>query len=409
MWALLSVPPEKATCFTERGDGAGMNPPAASPEVRLFGATPEILVDPGLMAQIVAASADAIFSEDLDGGITSWNAGAERLYGRTADEMLGTNTIALLPDETTEQLQAVHATALSGERVERFDSWHLRPDGRHVPVSLSVSPLRNSDGTIAGLATSAKDVTERIQHTAALEEVHCTLEKQYLALRRSNRDLEQFAYVASHDLAEPLRVMTGFVQLLETRYADVLDERGSRYIFHVVDGAARMRVLIDDLLEYSRFLRAEPGSEVVDTDAVARRAVAEADAADVEIGDLPAVWCDEAAVFAVLQNLISNAVKFHRPDATSRVKVTGEVIGDTVQLSVDDDGIGIEEEYRERIFGMFSRLHVREAYAGTGIGLAIVQQVAERSDGRAWVETSALGGSRFCITLPAPPVGQATA
>jgi light-regulated signal transduction histidine kinase (bacteriophytochrome) len=297
----------------------------------------------------------------------------------------------------------VHAAALSGQRVERFDTRHLRPDGGHVPVSLTVSPLRAADGTIVGLATSAKDVTERTQHAAELAEVHRTLEKQHLALGRSNRDLEQFAYVASHDLAEPLRVMTGFVQLLEKRYADVLDERGSRYVFHVVDGAARMRVLIDDLLDYSRFLRSDPGCVAVDTTAVARRAVAAADAADVEIGDLPAVWCDEAAVFAVLENLINNAVKFHRPDTTSRVRVTGEVVDARVQLSVDDDGIGIEPEYRERVFGMFSRLHPREEYAGTGIGLAIVQQIAERSEGRAWVESSELGGSRFCITLPALP------
>jgi PAS domain S-box-containing protein len=372
-----------------------------------FVATPEILVDPALMAQIVAASADAIFSEDLAGVITSWNAGAERLYGRVAGEMLGRSTSTLIPDETSVQLQAVHAAALAGQRVERFDTWHLRPDDSHVPVSLTVSPLRDAGGTIVGLATSAKDVTERTQHTAELAEVHRTLEKQYIALGRSNRDLEQFAYVASHDLAEPLRVMTGFVQLLEKRYANALDERGSRYMFHIVDGAARMRVLIDDLLEYSRFLQGDPVSEIVDTVAVARRAVTTEDAADVEIGDLPEVWCDEAAVFAVLQNLISNAVKFHRPNAASRVRVSGDVVGSMVQLSVDDDGIGIEPEYRERVFGMFSRLHVREAYAGTGIGLAIVRQVAERSDGRAWVETSELGGSRFCITLPAPPVGRA--
>jgi PAS domain S-box-containing protein len=378
----------------------------STPASQLF-ATPELLVDPVLMAQIVASSADAIFSEDLEGLITSWNAGAERLYGRGAGDMLGRSTQTLVPDETSVELQRVHAAALAGDRVERFDTWHLRPDGSHVPVSLTVSPLRDSGGAIVGLATSAKDVTERTKHTAELADVHRRLEKQYVVLRRSNRDLEQFAYVASHDLAEPLRVMTGFVQLLEKRYTDMLDERGSRYMFHIVDGAARMRVLIDDLLEYSRFLRADPGGEVVDTNAVARRAVAAEDAADVEIGDLPAVWCDEAAVFAVLQNLIGNAVKFHRPDAASHVRVTGEVAGSRVQLSVDDDGIGIEPEYRERVFGMFSRLHVREAYAGTGIGLAIVQQVAERSDGHAWVEASELGGSRFCITLPAPPAGQA--
>jgi PAS domain S-box-containing protein len=366
-----------------------------------LGVTPELLVDPGLLAQIVAVSADAIFSEDLNGRILSWNAAAERLYGCTSEDMLGRSTADLLPEETAAQLRSVHALALTGERVERFDTVHLRPDGRHVPVSLTVSPLRGRDDAIAGLATSAKDVTERVQLTADIAEVHLTLEKQYTALSRSNRDLEQFAYVASHDLAEPLRVMTGFVQLLEKRYADVLDERGARYVFHVVDGAARMRVLIDDLLEYSRFLRTDPTNSRVDCTAVANRAVASKDAENVEIKDLPPVWCDEASVFAVLQNLISNALKFHRPSMTSRVVVTGQRDGDFVKLCVDDDGIGIEPEYRERIFGMFSRLHVREAFAGTGIGLAIVQQIAERSDGRAWVEDSPMGGSRLCITLPA--------
>jgi PAS domain S-box-containing protein len=372
-----------------------------SASVPLLGVSPEILVDPGLLAQIVAVSADAIFSEDLNRRITSWNAAAERLYGISAEDMLGRSTTDLLPEETAVQLQSVHALALTGERVEHFDTVHLRADGRHVPVSLSVSPLRGRHDAIAGLATSVKDVSERIQHAAEIAEVHRTLEKQYTALTRSNRDLEQFAYVASHDLAEPLRVMTGFVQLLEKRYADVLDERGARYVFHVVDGAARMRVLIDDLLEYSRFLRTDPTASNVDCTAVAKRAVASKDAADVEINELPAVWCDEASVFAVMQNLISNALKFHRPSGPSRVVVTGHKDGDQVQLCVDDDGIGIEPEYRERVFGMFSRLHVREAFAGTGIGLAIVQQIAERSDGRAWVEDSPMGGSRFCITLPA--------
>jgi PAS domain S-box-containing protein len=379
-----------------------------SASVPLLGVLPEILVDPGLLAQIVAVSADAIFSEDLHGRITSWNAAAERLYGCSAEDMLGKSTADLLPEETATQLRSVHALALTGERVERFDTVHLRPDGRHVSVSLTVSPLRGRDDAIAGLATSVKDVTDRVELTAHIAEVHATLEKQYTALTRSNRDLEQFAYVASHDLAEPLRVMTGFVQLLEKRYADVLDERGARYVFHVVDGAARMRILIDDLLEYSRFLRTDPTNSRVDCTAVAQRAVAAEDTSDVEIKELPPVWCDEASVLAVLQNLISNALKFHRPSTTSRVVVTGHREGDQVQLCVDDDGIGIEPEYRERIFGMFSRLHVREAFAGTGIGLAIVQQIAERSDGRAWVEDSPMGGSRFCITLPAY-TGQETA
>jgi PAS domain S-box-containing protein len=372
----------------------------------------DIVGDPRLLAQIVEVSADAIFSEDLLGVIRSWNAAAERLYGCPATDMIGRSAAELLPAETATQLRSVHDLALSGERVERFDSVHQRPDGRHVAVSLTVSPLHAFDGSIAGLATSVKDVTDRVSLTAELAAVHRTLEKQYRALARSNRDLEQFAYVASHDLSEPLRAMTGFVQLLEKRYADVLDERGVGYVAHVVDGAARMRTLIEDLLEYSRFHGAEQPAARVDTAELARRVVASLDPADataVQIGELPAVWSDTASVFAVLQNLISNALKFRRPDLPPQVTVSAWLDGSQVQLTVDDNGIGIEPEYRQRVFKMFARLHVREAYPGTGIGLAIVQQIAERSDGTAWVESSPLGGSRFCVTLPAVPTdGAAT-
>lgn len=365
-----------------------------------------LIRDPGLLSQIVEVSGDAIFSEDLTGRITSWNAAAERVYGSAASDMVGRSTTELLPQETAAQLQSVHAVALAGERVDRFDTWHLRPDGRHIAVSLTVSPLRDADGAVAGLATSVQDVTERVQLTAELEDLRRRLESQNVSLARSNRDLEQFAFVASHDLSEPLRAVTGFVQLLERRYESVLDERGRGYVAHVVDGAARMRTLIEDLLEYSRYLKADPGTGPVDTAGTARRVVASLAATGVEVGELPAVWCDPASVAAVLQNLISNALKFHRPGSPARVEVTGREVEGRVLLCVDDDGIGIDPEYRQRVFGMFARLHVREAYTGTGIGLAIVQQIAERADGEVWIETSHLGGSRFCITLPAVPAGR---
>lgn len=358
--------------------------------------------DPGLLSQIVEVSADAIFSEDMAGTIITWNAAAERIYGVRAGDMVGRAAEGLLPQETTLQLQSVQRVALSGQRVERFDTWHLRPDGQRIAVSLTVSPLRDSDGQVAGLATSVQDVTERVELTAELERLRRAQARQNAALARSNRDLEQFAF-AAHDLSEPLRAMTGFVQLLEKRYASVLDERGLGYVGHVVDGAARMRALIDDLLEYSRYLLIDPPSRRVDTACAVRGVVSSLGLSGVEVGDLPEVWYDEASVLAVLRNLISNAVKFHRPGVSSVVEVSGRIEDGRVLLCVDDDGIGIEGEYRERVFRMFTRLHVREAYSGTGIGLAIVQQVAERSDGKAWVEESHLGGSRFCITLPVPP------
>jgi PAS domain S-box-containing protein len=362
-----------------------------------------LVVDPDLLAQIVEVSADAIFTEDRSGCITTWNAAAERLYGCPAADMIGRSAADLLPAETASQLQAVHDLSLAGERVERFDSWHQRPDGEQFAVSLTVSPLRGPGGEVVGMATSAKNITDRIVLAAHLEDAHRTLEKQYASLERSNHDLEQFAYVASHDLSEPLRAMTGFVQLLERRYADALDERGLRYIAHVVDGAARMRTLIDDLLEYSRFLGAPPECTKVDVGEVARTIAASLADADVEIGELPPVWSDQSSVEAVLQNLLTNAVKFHRPGEPAHVVVSATVGAGMVTLVVDDDGIGILPEFRDRVFRMFSRLHVREAYPGTGIGLAIVAQVALRCGGRAWVEESPLGGSRFCVTFAVPP------
>lgn len=371
-------------------------PPIGTPDARL-------VRDPRLLSQIVEVSGDAIFSEDMDGTITSWNAAAERMYGCAAVDMVGRSTADLLPEETTLQLQSVHEMALGGERVDRFDSWHLRPDGRHIAVSLTVSPLRDPQGAVAGLATSVQDVTDRVQLTAKLEDARRTQESQNLSLARSNRDLEQFAFVASHDLSEPLRAMTGFVQLLEKRYTSVLDERGLGYVAHVVDGAARMRTLIEDLLEYSRYLLVDAPGGRVDTAAVARHVVVSRGVPYVHVGELPDVWSDRSSVEAVLTNLVGNAVKFHRPGAPARVEVTGRTEEGRVLICVDDDGIGIEPRYHERVFGMFARLHVREAYPGTGIGLAIVQQVVERAGGTVGVGSSHLGGSRFTVTLPGVP------
>ena len=356
-----------------------------------------------LLAQVVQVSADAILTEDLDGRITSWNAAAERLYGCSAEESVGRPATDVLTPETAADLRSPHRLARSGHRVERYDAWHRLGDGRHVPVSVTVSPLRDRSGRVTGVATSVEDTSVRVRLDAHLEDVHRTLEKQHDALRRSNRDLEQFAYVASHDLSEPLRVITGYIQLVDKRYGEHLDERGHRYLEHIVDGASRMRTLIDDLLEYSRFLRAAATPGRVDLTRLAEQVAAELDPGAVEVRQLPDVWADTGSLTAVLTNLVGNGLKFRSPEVPARVVVSGETERGRVVLHVDDNGIGIDPEYRERVFRMFQRLHVREDYAGTGIGLAIVQQVAENHGGRVWVEPSALGGCRFSITLPAAP------
>jgi len=366
-----------------------------------------------LLAQAVAVSADAIFCQDLLGTVTTWNAAAERLYGYPASAIVGHRAEELMADRTRGELRTAHATALSGTRVDRFDSWHERGDGTLVPVDVSVVPLLDECGKVVAVATTVADVTRRTSLARDLEAAKVRLQKQNAALTRSNRDLEQFAYVASHDLSEPLRVMTGYVERIEHRYAAVLDERGRRYMRHIVDASVRTRSLIDDLLEYSRFLGAPRESVVVDTGVVVDRAVSTLLPAMLEagttihIGTLPNMWSDVGQLQILVANLLSNAVKFRSPDRPPHIEVSGVAADGWVTLTIDDSGIGISSEYRERVFRMFQRLHVREAYLGTGIGLAIAQQIVELHEGRIWVEDSPLGGARFCCTLPAVPAAAA--
>ncbi|CAN5193792.1 hypothetical protein BH24ACT10_BH24ACT10_00910 [soil metagenome] len=362
-----------------------------------------------LLAQAVQVSADAIFCQDLHGTVTTWNAAAERIYGYPAAVIVGRRAEELMPDRTRTELRAAHRTALAGTRVERFDSWHERSDGTLVPVNVSAVPLLDDHGAVVAVATTIADVSERTALARDLEVARVRMQKQNAALTRSNRDLEQFAYVASHDLSEPLRVMTGYVERIEHRYDELLDDRGRRYMQHIVDASRRMRSLIDDLLDYSRFLRAPREPVEVDTRAVVDRVLRtllpsmRESRTTVHVGALPRVWSDAAQLESLLSNLISNATKFHSPGREPHIEMSGSEHGGWVTLVVDDNGIGIDEEYRERVFRMFQRLHVREAYPGTGIGLAIAQQIVELHEGRIWIEESPLGGARFCCTLPAGP------
>ncbi len=236
------------------------------------------------------------------------------------------------------------------------------------------------------------------------------LDAQAGELRRSNAELEQFAYVASHDLQEPLRKVASFCQMIERRYGDQLDDRGRQYIAFAVDGAKRMQALINDLLGFSRVGRITRTEESVDLNAVARQALddlgtlAEETGAEVEIGDLPSVPGDRAQLTRLFQNLIGNAVKFRRTDEPPRVTIDARRTGAEWELRCADNGIGIEPRYADRIFLIFQRLHPREEYTGTGIGLALCKKIVEFHGGRIWLDTRDRGGSpgtTFRWTLPA--------
>jgi signal transduction histidine kinase len=230
-------------------------------------------------------------------------------------------------------------------------------------------------------------------------------------LERSNRDLQGFAYVASHDLSEPLRTVASFLELLQRRYAGRLGPDADEFIAFAVGGAERMQELIDDLLELSRVGSSDLAEEPVALDAVVRRALRGLEAgilaagAEVDVEPLPVVRGDARRLEQVLQNLLANAVKFVAPGAAAHVRVFAEAADEDGRpgwtIHVQDDGIGVDPLQVERVFKMFQRLHAREAYEGTGIGLAICARIVERHGGRIWVDPAPGGGSRFAFWLPA--------
>ncbi|MBB4909703.1 sensor histidine kinase [Actinophytocola algeriensis] len=256
------------------------------------------------------------------------------------------------------------------------------------------------------LGADVNVMRERIlSDLSAAKVAHAELDSRTTDLERSNAELEQFAYIASHDLQEPLRKVASFCQLLERRYKGKLDERADQYIAFAVDGAKRMQILINDLLAFSRVGRVVRESVEVSCAAVLEQATANlADAierteASVEAEELPTVSAEVPLLTAVFQNLIGNALKF-RGDDPPKVRITARRDGGFWEIAVADNGIGIDPEYAERIFVIFQRLHNKADYPGTGIGLAMCRKIIEYHGGTIWLDTSVESGSRFCFTLP---------
>ncbi len=266
---------------------------------------------------------------------------------------------------------------------------------------------------IRSIATDVEDMRRRIvDELEASSQAREQLDEQAAELRRSNAELEQFAYVASHDLQEPLRKVASFCQLLEKRYGDQLDERGQQYIDFAVDGAKRMQVLINDLLTFSRVGRLNSTQVKVNLDTVLDAAISnvataieETGAEITRSGPLPTVMGDPTLLTMLWQNLVSNAVKFRREDVPPRIAISCEAGSDDDDgqwlFTFSDNGIGIADEFVEKVFVIFQRLHGRDAYAGTGIGLALVKKIIEHHGGTIAIDTSYDGGTRFRFTLPA--------
>lgn len=341
----------------------------------------------------------AIIMLDPAGNVMSWNQGAERIKGYREDEIIGNNFSRFYVEEDVKQGKPGMelAWAAAAGRFED-EGWRVRKDGSRYWANVVIAALRDKYGQLRGFSKITRDITERKQAEDHLKETLADLQ-------RSNQELEQFAYVASHDLQEPLRMVSSYTQLLAERYQGQLDDKAQKYINYAVDGALRMQVLINDLLAYSRIGTRGKPLEPTDTGIVLAEAVRnlkmQIDEAKAGITNdaLPEVRADASQLVLVFQNLLGNALKF-RGEEAPHVHISAKDAGREWQFSVRDNGIGIEPDYADKVFVIFQRLHTREEYPGSGIGLAICKKIVERHGGRIWFESEFGKGSTFYFTVP---------
>jgi PAS domain S-box-containing protein len=356
---------------------------------------------------LLESAPDAVVIADATGLIRIVNRQTEVLFGYPRAELVGRPVEALLPDRFHEVHTAHRAgyqanphTRPMGVGLELFGR---RRDGSEFPVEISLSPMGLAGEPV--VISTVRDITPRKQAEERLKAAAADL-------ARSNAELEQFAYVASHDLQEPLRMVASYTQLLARRYQGKLDEDADEFIGFAVDGARRMQDLINDLLAYSRVGTRTLQVDAVDTGRLVDGVVADLAGAIEDSGGtvardpLPIVRGDPTQLRQLFQNLLANAVKF-RGERPPEVRVTAESRAGSWAFAVRDNGIGIEPQYLERIFVLFQRLHTRVEYPGTGIGLAICKKIVERHGGRIWVESEPGRGTTFWFTLPAEPRGGA--
>jgi len=345
-----------------------------------------------LLRAIIESSDDAIISKDLNSVITSWNKSAERLFGYTEAEAIGKPITILIPPDRLDEEPQILSRIRSGERVDHFETTRVRKDGKLIDISLTISPVRDRTGRIVGASKIARDITERRKADADL--------------RRANRDLEQFAYSASHDLQEPLRTVNIYSELLTKRYHDKLDGQALEYLSHIRTGAMRMEALIRDLLSFTQITKLDVVPESVDANDILAKVLVDLEEtikdcnARVTADPLPCVRMHGSHLRQLFQNLIGNALKYCHAERPPVVHISAEIQGGYVVFSVNDNGIGIGPEYHKSIFDLFKRLHTSNEYEGTGLGLAICERIMTQYGGQIWVESEVGTGSTFKFSLP---------
>ena len=352
--------------------------------------------------QLVEGVGSCIFRWSPDGATTYANRHALEFFGYSEQELLGRPTSMVVPRHESTGRDLTHLLENITHDPKGYavhENENIRKDGTRAWLAWTNTPIYDEKGRLKEMLSVGVDITERKRAEQRLQE---TAEE----LKRSNQDLEQFAYVASHDLQEPLRMVTGYMELLERRYHDQLDESAREFIAFAADGARRMQSLITDLLEYSRVGTRGREPQPVDMQEVLDRAMAILTGAISDSGaqitqdPMPTVMGDRSQLAQLMTNLLANALKFRRKDVIPQIHIGSCPENGFCLMWVKDNGIGIAEQDLERIFMIFQRLHTRQEYVGSGIGLAICKKIVERHGGKIWVESKLGEGSTFSFTLP---------
>ncbi|HEX4342281.1 MAG TPA: PAS domain S-box protein [Verrucomicrobiae bacterium] len=368
-------------------------------------------------AAIVESSDDAIISKNLNGIIQSWNKGAERIFGYTAEEVIGKSVTILIPEGRLDEEPAIIGRIRAGERIDHYETIRKRKDGTLLNISITVSPIKNDAGQIIGASKIGRDITEAKKAAEEIRQAKDALAKanedledrvriRTASLQEAVAQMEEFSYTVSHDLRGPVRAMQGYALAVLEDAGAALDERSREYLGRVVRGSKRMDKLIHDVLIYSKLVKNHVNLHHVSLNQLVREIIQqypEMQSPHAEFiieKPLASVWAHESSLSQAVSNLLHNAKKFVAPKITPKIEIFTERREANVRLWIKDNGIGIKPEYHSRLFGMFVRANHGDTYEGTGIGLAIVRKTVEKMGGTVGLESDGTSGSSFWIELP---------